>query len=154
MLNCVQLFVTPWTVACQVPLSMEFSRQEYWSVLPCPPPGNLPNPGIEPSSPALQASEPAGKPILSLGEHYFSGQINGWFQQQQPSKYPPNKPHQVDIPPSEKNIFSIKVEHKEKPLVLWPKRLCGQFSCCFTSQKLAFQLPALGPPCEPGELCL
>ena len=87
-------------------------------------------------------------------EHYFSGQINGWFQQQQPSKYPPNKPHQVDIPPSEKNIFSIKVEHKEKPLVLWPKRLCGQFSCCFTSQKLAFQLPALGPPREPGELCL
>ena len=40
----------PWTVACQAPLSMKFSRQEYWSGLPCPLPGNLPNPGIEPPS--------------------------------------------------------------------------------------------------------
>ena len=46
----VQLFVTPWTVARQVPLSVGFSRQEYWSGLPCPPPGNLPDPGIEPVS--------------------------------------------------------------------------------------------------------
>ena len=43
----VQLFVTLWTVAHQSPLSMGFSRQEYWSGLPCPPPGNLPHPGIE-----------------------------------------------------------------------------------------------------------
>ena len=43
----IQLFVTPWTVARQAPLSMEFSRQEYWSGLPCPPPGDLPNPGIK-----------------------------------------------------------------------------------------------------------
>ena len=47
--------MTPWTVACQVPLSTGFSRQEYGSVLLCPPPGDLPNPGIEPGSPALQA---------------------------------------------------------------------------------------------------
>ena len=47
--------VTPWTVACQALLSMEFSRQEYWSGLPFPSPGNLPNPEIEPGSPALQA---------------------------------------------------------------------------------------------------
>ena len=40
----------PWTVACQAPLSMGFSRQEYWSGLPCPPPGDLPNPGTEPRS--------------------------------------------------------------------------------------------------------
>ena len=53
-LSCVQLLVTPWTVAHQVPLSMEFSRQEYWSGLPFPSPENLPNPGIEPASPALQ----------------------------------------------------------------------------------------------------
>ena len=46
-------FVTPWTVAHQDPLSMEFSRQEYWSVLPFPPPGYLPIPGIEPESPTL-----------------------------------------------------------------------------------------------------
>ena len=47
--------VTPWTVAHQAPLSMGFSRQEYWSGLPFPSPGDLPNPGVEPKSPALQA---------------------------------------------------------------------------------------------------
>ena len=46
----IQLFVTPWTVSFQAPLSMGFSRQEYWSRLPCPPPGDLPDPGIEPMS--------------------------------------------------------------------------------------------------------
>ena len=65
-LSRVQLFGTPWTVAHQVLLSMEFSKQEYWSELPCPPPGDLPNPGLKPESPALQAnslpSEPPGKP--------------------------------------------------------------------------------------------
>ena len=59
---------TPWTVACQAPLSMGFSRQEYWSGLPCPPPAGLPNPGIEYRSPALQAdslpTEPPGKPSI------------------------------------------------------------------------------------------
>ena len=49
-LSCVWLFAAPWTVACQAPVSMEFSRQEYWSGLPCPPPGDLPNPGIKPPS--------------------------------------------------------------------------------------------------------
>ena len=47
----------PWTVACQVPLSMGFSRQEYWSGLPFPSPGDLPDPGIKPRSPALQADD-------------------------------------------------------------------------------------------------
>ena len=51
----VWLFVTPWTVARQALLSMEFSRQEYWCGLPFPFPGDLPDPGIEPRSPALQA---------------------------------------------------------------------------------------------------
>ena len=54
--NRVRLFVTLWTVALQTPLSMGFSKQEYWNGLPCPPPGNFPNPGIEPvslRSPAL-----------------------------------------------------------------------------------------------------
>ena len=45
--SLVQLFETPWSVAHQAPLSMEFSRQEYWSGLPCPPPGDLPDPEIE-----------------------------------------------------------------------------------------------------------
>jgi len=48
--------MTPWTVAHQAPLSMGFSRQEHWSRLPFPSPGDLPNPGIEPMSPALQAN--------------------------------------------------------------------------------------------------
>ena len=48
--SCVRLFVTPWTVAHQIPLFLGFSRQEYWSEWPCPPPGDLPKPGIEPSS--------------------------------------------------------------------------------------------------------
>ena len=52
--SCIQLFVTPWTVARQAPLSMEFSRQEYWSGLPCPSPRDCPDPEIEPVSPALQ----------------------------------------------------------------------------------------------------
>ena len=65
-----QLFATPWTVA-QAPPSMEFSRQEYWSGLPFSSPGDLPNPGIEPSSPALQTdalpSEPPAKPKVLEG---------------------------------------------------------------------------------------
>ena len=65
LLSRVQLFATLWTVAYQAPPSMEFSRQEYWSGLPLPSSGDLPNPGIEPGSPALQAdallSEPPGK---------------------------------------------------------------------------------------------
>ena len=52
--SCLTL-ATPWTVARQAPLSMGFSRKEYWSGLPFPPPGDLPNPGIKPGSPALQA---------------------------------------------------------------------------------------------------
>ena len=65
-LSHVQLFATPRTVAYQASPSMEFSRQEYWSGLPFPSPGHLPDPGIEPGSPALEAdaltSEPPGKP--------------------------------------------------------------------------------------------
>ena len=55
LLSCVRLFVTPRTVARQAPLSMGFPRKEYWSGLPFPPPGDLPNPGIKPRSPASPA---------------------------------------------------------------------------------------------------
>ena len=75
MLSRVRLFATPWTVAYQAPQSMEFSRQEYWSGLPFPSPGDLPNLGIEPGSPALQVeallSEPPGKPLLSTAFYNF-----------------------------------------------------------------------------------
>ena len=70
MLSHVQLFATPWTVARKAPLFMGFSRQEYWSGLPFPPPGDLPDPGTEPMSPVAPAlagkfftAEPPGKCI-------------------------------------------------------------------------------------------
>ena len=74
-LSHVQLFATPWTVAHRAPLSMKFSRQEYWSGLPYPPPGDLPDPGTKPRSPALQAdslpSKTSGKPMLTACNPLF-----------------------------------------------------------------------------------
>ena len=59
-------FANPWTIACQAPLSIGFSRQEYWNGEPFPSPGDLPDPGIQPGSPALAdgffTTEPPGKP--------------------------------------------------------------------------------------------
>ena len=71
LLSHVRLFATPWTVAYQAPRSIGFSRQDYWSGMPFPSPGDLPNPGIKPGSPELQTdallSEPLGKPqVISL----------------------------------------------------------------------------------------
>ena len=72
-LSRVQLFATPWTVAHQAPLSMGFFRQEYWSGLPFPSPGDLPDPGIKPRSHALQAdalpSEPPGEAQVKSWKH-------------------------------------------------------------------------------------
>ena len=59
-------FATPWTVVHQAPLSMGFSRQEYWSGLPCPPPGDLPNPGIKPESPVSPALQADSLPLSHL----------------------------------------------------------------------------------------
>ena len=80
----VQFFVTLWTIACQTPLSMRFSRQEYWSGLPFSLPGDLPNPEIEPMSPASPAlpgrfftAEPPGKPKRIHKEMYIRGHITG-----------------------------------------------------------------------------
>ena len=71
LLSCVLLFATPWTVTYQAPLSMGFSRQEYWSGLPFPSPGDPPHPEIESRSPSLQVDallfEPPGKPFRSHG---------------------------------------------------------------------------------------
>ena len=79
-LSRVQLFVTPWTIALQAPPSMGFSRREYWSGLPFPSPGDLPNPGIEAQSlapPVLQAdsfpSEPPGEGIQPSKERNLFG---------------------------------------------------------------------------------
>ena len=83
-----QLFVTPWTVAHQVPLPMEFSKQEYWSGLPCPLPGDLPNSGIEPTSlasPALAGgfftTEPPGNKICTNSDNNISIRISNLYPQ-------------------------------------------------------------------------
>ena len=68
-LSCVRLFATPQTVACQASPSMGFSRQEYWSGLPFPFPGDLPNPEIKPRSPALQADSLPSEPLPPVRKH-------------------------------------------------------------------------------------
>ena len=87
MLSCVQLFAVPWTVICQTPLPVEFSRQEYWSGLPCPPPGDLSNPGIEPTS--------LGSPVLT--GRYFT------------TNWPPEKPKMRPT-----NAIIATVNHKNQ----------------------------------------
>ena len=74
----VQLFATPRTIACQDPLSVGFSRQEYWSGLPCPPPGDLPDPRIElmslttpPLADRFFTAKPPRKPLYHLGDFYL-----------------------------------------------------------------------------------
>ena len=73
----VQLCVTPWTVAVQAPLSMGFSRQEYWSGLPCSPPWDLPNPVIKPASPATPAFQADSSPLSHRGSSIWNkAQLN------------------------------------------------------------------------------
>ena len=79
-LSCVQLFVTPWTVACQAPLSMEFSRQEYWSRLPFPPSGDFPDPGIKPKSLASPAL--AGRSLPLHHWRHFRREMFVWSVKQ------------------------------------------------------------------------
>ena len=96
LLSCfsyVRLFVTLWTVVHQAPLSMGFSRQEHWNGLPFPPPGDLPDPRIEPGSPMVQAdclpSEPPGKPQLHA---YFL-----LLSQQETHLSPPPRGAQISV---------------------------------------------------------
>ena len=77
LLSLVHLFEAPWTVACQVSLSIGFSKKEYWSGLPFPPPGDLPDPGIKSKSPPppilageFFTSEPPGNPWLHVARGY------------------------------------------------------------------------------------
>ena len=88
----VQFFVTPWTVACQALLFMGFSRQEYWSGLPCPPPGNFPHPRIEPLHPCLLHWQTGSSPLAPPGKRLpinpcigkadrFKRKVIGWLFQ-------------------------------------------------------------------------
>ena len=67
--SCVQLLETLWTAVRQAPLSVDFSRQEYWSGLPCPPPRDFPDPGIEPMPPAAPALQADALPLSHWGTH-------------------------------------------------------------------------------------
>ena len=80
--SCVQLLVTPWTAAHQIPPSMGFSRQEYWSGLPCPPPGDLPDSGTEPASPVSPALQADSLPLSQAGKplpYCPSLRRNNWY---------------------------------------------------------------------------
>ena len=77
-LTCVQLFETLWTVACQAPLFMGFPRQEYWNGLPFPSPGDLPDPGIKPTSPVSPVLQADSLPAHFQHEISFSFKINFW----------------------------------------------------------------------------
>ena len=92
--SCIWLFATLWTLAHQAPLSMGFSRQEYWNGLPWPPPGELPNPGIKPASPGTLALQVDSLPLshlgsLSLGKHLKTMETmrTGWTPRR--SRKPP-----------------------------------------------------------------
>ena len=74
--SCVRLFATLWTVICQAPLSMRFSRQEYWSGLPCPSPGHLPDPEIEPASLISSALAAGSLPLTPPGMPQSSKETN------------------------------------------------------------------------------
>ena len=88
MLSRVQPFAAPWPVPHQAPLSMGFSRQEYWSGLPCPPPGDLPSSGMKPGSPTLQAdSLPPEPPGV---KHYLNPLFNQAPRNILPLITPPN----------------------------------------------------------------
>ena len=74
----IQLFATPWTVARQAPLSMGLSRQEYWSGLSCPPPGDLPHPGSKPVSPAVPALQADSLLLSHLESPGPTGILDHW----------------------------------------------------------------------------
>ena len=96
-------FMTPWTVAVQAPLSMGFSKQEYWSGLPCPPPGDLPDPGIEPCLLCLLHRQAASLPLRPRKPHFTRGSVQtsvlrSQFSAPFPSPAVPTSPFHIPIP--------------------------------------------------------
>ena len=110
MKGSLWLFATPWTVTYQATLTMGFSRQDCWSALPFPSPGDLPDPGIEPRSPALQAdalpSEPPGKPWREWHHHTCTSAT--WKKQSIQSC----SGHEIGIK-LRKHLFSSSTGHKD-----------------------------------------
>ena len=94
-LSCVRLFVTLWTVAHQAPLSMGLFKQECWSGLLCPPPGDLPNPGTEPTSPAALALQVSSLLLSLRGSPYFTQ--NSVYKLMLPSQFVPPSPFSLTV---------------------------------------------------------
>ena len=107
--NRVQLCVTLWTTAYQAPLSMGFSRQEYWSGLPCPPPEDLPNPGIEPKTHVFL-------PALAGG---FFTTSSTW---ETPIPGQGTRDHLPQLSPAQPNKQIIKINFKKEPWILTQAR--------------------------------
>ena len=105
----VQLFATPWTIACQAPLSMGFSRQEYWSGLPFPSPGDLPNPGLNPHLSRLLHWQVGSLPLVPSGKprtyvHLWLIHVDVW---QKPNQYCKAIILQLKINELKKNTHTI-----------------------------------------------
>ena len=149
-LSHVWLFATPWTVACQAPLSMGFHRQEHGIGLPFPPPGDLPNPGIKPASP-LSASgffttEPLGKPqwipIVMIKLTLWSAGYLSW-----PIPAPQDV-HGISIFISPQTQWPLEL-HELSPKWLWG--LAGPLCCCpgflvYCMDRCRWFLPGFSPP--------
>ena len=116
LISRVQFFATPWTVAHKAPPSMEFSRQEYWSELTFPSPGDHPDLGIEPRSPALQAdalpSEPPGKPPYTTSDCILTFLIDMSFNNNLPWYFCRRRHHREDL--SNRFLFSKWAKKAQK----------------------------------------
>ena len=149
LLSCVRLFATPWTVAYQASQSMGFSRQDYWSGVPFPSPGDLPDPGIEPSSPALQIRSDQSLSFVRLFATPFAARQASLsitnsgsslrlmsIQSVMPSSHLILCRPLLLLPPTPP---SIRVFSNESTLLMrWPK--CWSFSFSIISSK---EIPAL-----------
>ena len=128
MLSCfshVWLFATLWTVIHQAPLSMEFSRQEYWSVLPCVPSGDLPDPGIKPTSPESPALQVDSLPLGATREaHIFQYQMVKFNNTKPQLRL--HQPNDLTLKINHKNAKFCKssLDFKElNSLIYWPMSL-------------------------------
>ena len=130
MLSRVRFFATAWTGARQAPLSMKFSRQEYWSGLPCPSPGDLPNSGIKPRSPTLQADslsfELPTKTICLLVYLFhlelIKASSGGQSGQRSQAWRWGREGHLCPFPPSCRGVYHLGGEPNLKPTLKHPKK--------------------------------
>ena len=123
LLSCVHLFVTPWTVTCQAPLSMEFSRQKYLSGSPIPSPGDLPDPGIEPTQILYHLSH-QGSPNLGKARYRVMRMLKELFGELRP---PANSQHGLARRESHLRRGSSRPR--------WAFRQCSTCDCSLTGDR-------------------